>query len=139
VTSEKDGQTPIEAYFERLLLEAFERASTGAPGKTPEQVLELMRVHADRLKAMEISPEREAELKRAVSDVDMGSIEDPALRRANAKMAESQQQKLTNVEDIKAFKFTGYRDAPPEDAGLDPEDNGEDPAGGTPPPCPSGP
>lgn len=136
MTSENNGQSPIEAYFERLLEEAFERAATGAPGKTPDQVLALMQTHADRVKAMEISPEREAELKRAVSDVDMDGIEDPSLRRANAKMAESQQQKLTNVEDIKAFKFTGYRDTPPE--GATPDDDGATPSEGT-PPAPSGP
>lgn len=142
MTSENNGQTAIEAYFERLLSAAFAREAKGESGKTPDQVRELMKTHAAHMNNIETTYEREAELVQIVSDLDLDSIQDRSIRIANAKMAESQQQKLTDVEAIKAFTFTGYRNANPEDPAAAPGENGDDAAGGPqsqPPPAPSGP
>jgi hypothetical protein len=129
VDSEKNGQTAIAAFFDRLIDEAFARAAKGEPGKTPDQVLELMKVHETHMRNIASTFTREAELAEMISELDLESIEDPAIRRMNGKMAESLQAKLTTVEEIKAFTFRGYRDAKPEDSA---------PTGETPPP-PSGP
>ncbi len=118
MASENNGQTGIAAFFDRLMDEAFARAASGKPGKTPDQVLGLMKVHEQHMRNIATTFTREAELVEMVSELDLDSIEDPAIRRMNGKMAESLQAKLTDVEAIKAFTFQGYRDAP-RDSGPD--------------------
>lgn len=113
--SENNGQTAIEAFFDRLMDEAFARAAKGLPGKTPDQVLELMKVHETHMRNIATTFTREAELAEMISELDLEGIDDPAIRRMNGKMAESLQAKLTDVEEIKAFTFRGYRDASQND------------------------
>ena len=110
---------------------AFARATNGKPGKTPAQVLELMKVHEQHMRNISTTFTREAELAEMVSELDLEGIDDPAIRRMNGKMAESLQAKLTDVEAIKAFTFRGYRDASQNDEPGAPE-NGS--GGNTPAP-----
>lgn len=141
MTSENNQQSRRDALLEKMLVAAFERVATGEPGRTPEQVLELFRERAERQQAMDITPEREAELKGTVKALGLAPEDnpDPAIRHVNAKMAQWELDG-TLSEELRGVR---YSNADPEDSasGADNAEPGkpEDESGNTPPPAPQGP
>jgi hypothetical protein len=79
-----------EAIMARMLEKAFERAAKGEPGRTPEEVMDLIEQRVKKSQENALTPEREAELKGLVEGMGLHFDEntDPAIRHVNGKVAE---------------------------------------------------
>jgi hypothetical protein len=120
---EKPKALSREDLVRKLLTAAFERAARGEPGRTPEELMDLVEERLGRSHENALSPEREAELKGLVDKMGLRFDEntDPAIRHVNGKIAE--------------WELDGS--IPPEKRGQRYEDNNDNKDGEIPPPAPA--
>jgi hypothetical protein len=81
-----------DKLVEKLLNAAFERAAKGEPGRSPEQLMDLIEKRAEKARLEALTPAREEELRRAVEELGLTADENmPAvIRHINGLMAEKE-------------------------------------------------
>ena len=106
----QDNSSSRDQVVERLLNAAFERAVRGEPGRTPEELMDLIEQRAKKARQDVLTPEREEELRRTVEGLGLTADENTpaAIRHLNGLMAEKE---LDGTADPK-LRGIRYRDNP---------------------------